>query len=808
MKRLILLSFILFLSATFLQAQMSDSQVLQYVQSEMAKGTSQQVIGIELTKRGVTQSQVERIKKQVEKEKAKGGTSVSSTSAQSRAHTLPANMQKVDSLNYPSAAQMANQKGITGREIFGKNIFNQKNLSFTPSANLPTPENYILGPGDEVIIDIWGASQVTFRETISPEGDIVIDRIGPVHLNGMSIKAANAYVQQKFSSVYSGVSGMDDTNMGGASQIKLTLGQIRTIQIDVMGEVVTPGTYSLSSLSSVFHALYTAGGVNDIGSMREIQLYRNGKLVESVDIYQHIMYGKSSGNIRLSDGDIIIVPPYISLVGISGKVKRPMFYEMNSDETITDLINYAGGFTGDAYLDEITLNRKTGGYNKVFTLPSTDFGNFILQDEDSITVGTGLNLYENEAVVMGAVFRPGSYGIGGDIKTIKELIDKAGGLKEDAFVNRAVLSREKDDLTREVVAINLANLLSGKSSDIVLRKNDTLNIAFNTVLLDLGNLEIFGEVNYPGTYSYGEKTSIEDLIIMAGGLKGSASTVKVDVSRRIINPASTEASNQIAKIFTFEMKNGLIVDGNSEFELKPYDQVFVRRSPGYIEQRNVILDGEVLFPGAYALEEKDERLSDVVRRAGNLTKYAYTQGARLVRTRTEEELAQYRKTMQDIAARNAKDSISDELAEFEKYYAVGIELDKAIANPRSEYDLVLKPGDKLIIPEYDNTITIIGEVMYPNTVLYKKGEKVSYYIDLAGGYSDQAQKKKAYIVYMNGRVTKVKGSNKDAIQPGCSIIVPSKEKRNRMSVGEMVSIGTSVTSMASVVALLINSLTN
>lgn len=806
MKRLIFLSFILFIFASLLKAQMSDSQVIDYVKTESAKGTSQQLIATELLKKGVTQAQMERIKRQVEQENKNSTSSSSSANIQSRAHDLSASSEvsNSDSLSY--RGNLSN-KNVSEREVFGKNIFNQKNLSFAPGTNLPTPENYILGPGDEVIIDVWGASQATLREIISPEGDIVVDRLGPVHLNGMSIKEANTYIQQKFSTLYSGVSVMDDYDSNAISQIKLTLGQIRTIQVNIMGEVTVPGTYSLSSLSSVFHALYSAGGVNNIGSLRQIQLYRNGKLLETIDIYQYIMNGKLIGGTYLSDGDIIIVPPYVSLVEITGKIKRPMFYEVKTQETVADIITYAGGFTGDAYSQEITLNRKTGGYSKVFTLSENDFNNFLLCDEDIIKISAGLGQYDNEAVVMGAVFRPGSYGIDENIRTVKDLLNKAGGLKEDAFMNRAILSRQKDDLTKENISINLQSLLSGRIQDITLKKNDTLNIAFNSILLDLGELEIFGEVDFPGKYTYRDNTTIEDLIVLAGGLRGSASTIKVDVSRRIVDPSSIESPNQIAQTFTFEIKEGLISDGGKEFVLKPYDQVFIRRSPGYIEQRNVALDGEILFPGTYALEEKDERLSDIVKKAGNLTRYAYTQGARLIRTRTDAELIQYRKTMKDISARNVKDSISDELAEFDKYYAVGIELDKAIANPRSEYDLVLKPGDRLIIPEYDNTITIVGEVMYPNTVLYKKGQKVSYYINLAGGYSDQAQKKKAYIVYMNGRVTKVKGSNKNAIQPGASIIVPSKERRDRMSIGEMVTIGTSVTSMASVVALLINSLT-
>ena len=628
----------------------------------------------------------------------------------------------------------------------------------------------------------------------------MVDRLGPVYLNGMTIREANSYIQQKFSSVYSGIG-----NEGGSSQIKLTLGQIRTIQINILGEVAVPGTYALSSLSSVFHALYNAGGINDIGSLRSIQLYRKGKLIKTIDIYQYLLNGNASGETRLMDGDIIMVPPYISLVEIVGKIKRPMFYEMTVTETLSDLIKYSGGFTGDAYKEKIDITRKTGKYDKAYTVSSKDFENFILDDKDSIFVSAGLNQFDNRVEIKGAVFRPGYYEVGEQIKTIKNLIEKAGGIKENAFLNRAILTREKADLTRETVPINLKNLLEGRTADINLKKNDMLLVASDSVLVELGRFTIYGDVQVPGEYDYAEGTSIEDLIIKAGGLLKSASLAKVDVSRRIVDPLSIESPNVIADIYTFNIKNGLVVDGPPDFVLNPYDQVYVRRSPGYIEQRNIEIAGEVLFPGKYALKEKTERLSDIVKRAGNLTPHAFSAGARLLREKTIMEMTEERKAMQALS-KGLKDSISTDLLNINPYYSVGIELDKAIANPKSEYDLVLREGDQLIVPEYDNTVRINGSVMYPNTVLYKKGQKVSYYINQAGGYSDLAEKKRAYIVYMNGTVAKVKGSNRDAIQPGCNIVIPSKEQKEKMSLAQILSLGTSVTSMASVVALLINNL--
>lgn len=803
MKRVILYFFISLISGNLLFAQMSDSQVIEYVKTEAAKGTSQQMIATELLKRGATQDQLLRIKSQVNQQNQNTSNINTPTSRPTLRKDVTSETYALRNDSVARLLEYQREYGLLEDNkpvIFGKNIFNQKNLSFLPNMNIPTPEDYKLGPGDEIVIDIWGASQASLQQIISPEGSIVVDRLGPVYLNGMTIREANSYIQQKFSSVYSGIG-----NEGGSSQIKLTLGQIRTIQINILGEVAVPGTYALSSLSSVFHALYNAGGINDIGSLRSIQLYRKGKLIKTIDIYQYLLNGNASGETRLMDGDIIMVPPYISLVEIVGKIKRPMFYEMTVTETLSDLIKYSGGFTGDAYKEKIDITRKTGKYDKAYTVSSKDFENFILDDKDSIFVSAGLNQFDNRVEIKGAVFRPGYYEVGGQIKTIKNLIEKAGGIKENAFLNRAILTREKADLTRETVPINLKNLLEGRTADINLKKNDMLLVASDSVLVELGSFTIYGDVQTPGEYDYAEGTSIEDLIIKAGGLLKSASLAKVDVSRRIVDPLSIESPNVIADIYTFTIKNGLVVDGPPDFVLSPYDQVYIRRSPGYIEQRNIEIAGEVLFPGRYALKEKTERLSDIVKRAGNLTPHAFSAGARLLREKTIMEMTEERKAMQALS-KGLKDSISTDLLNIDPYYSVGIELDKAIANPKSEYDLVLREGDQLIVPEYDNTVKINGSVMYPNTVLYKKGQKVSYYINQAGGYSDLAEKKRAYIVYMNGTVAKVKGSNRDAIQPGCNIVVPSKDQKDKMSLGQILSIGTSVTSMASVIALLINNL--
>lgn len=801
MKKIIFSFFLLLSYAGSVLAQMSDQQVADYVKQEYAKGTSQQVIATSLLQKGVTKSQLERIKQQYEKEQT--STDISSKSSQSLSQQRRENPQEdmaVGALDEISTEATSVGEVSDQEKVFGRNIFNNKNLSFSPNVNIPTPLDYRLGPGDEVVINIWGVSQTTLQQTISSEGSITVDRLGPVFLNGMTIKEANDFVQRKFSSIYAGV-GAD----GGASQIKLTLGQIRTIQVNVWGEVAVPGTYSLSSLSSVFHALYRAGGINNIGSLRSVKLYRNNKLLKELDIYKYLLDGKLNDDIRLMDNDVIVVPPYVSLVDISGEVKRPMYYEMTGKESLATLISYTGGFTGDAYTKKLRIVRGTGTEKKIFTVDENEFASFILKDKDVVTIATGLDLFDNRVEIKGAVYRSGYYEIGKKINTIKDLITAADGIRGDAFLNRAVLTREKEDLTTEVISVDIRKLLYENGQDIVLRKNDILYIPALSDLKEFGDFVVHGEVARPGNYQYADNTTLEDLIVQAGGLLESASIVRVDVARRIIDPNSMTIGRSLSDNYSFGIKDGLVIDGEQGFILKPYDQVYVRRSPGYHEQQNVAIAGELLFPGTYALNKKTERISDLVKRAGNLTPDAFARGARLVRQRSDEEQFRSQAALK-VANQGGKDSISVKTLDLASTYNVGIELDKALANPGSDYDLVLRSGDRLIVPEYDNTVKINGAVMYPNTVVYKKGEKLSYYINQAGGYTDNAKKSRSFVIYMNGTVSKIKGSDRNAIQPGSEIIIPSKEQARRMSMAEILSLGSSVTSMASLIGVLINTM--
>lgn len=778
------------------QSSMTDQQVLEYVKQGMSEGKDQRQMATELARRGVTREQAERVKKLYEQEQGVSTSKMSGTEqneARLREATQEESTTSVLENPQPDSRELAQEN-----QVFGRNIFNTRNLTFEPSVNLATPPSYRLGPGDEVIIDIWGTSQNTIRQQISPDGTINIEKIGPVNLSGMTVSEANEYLKRVLGKTYSGLDAPD-----GTLEIRLTLGNARTIQINVMGEVVQPGTYALSSFSTVFHALYRAGGVNEIGSLRNVQVTRNGKTVAKVDVYDFIMKGKTQDDIRLQEGDVIIVPAYEALVQISGNVKRPMKFEMKKNETLATLINYAGGFSADAYTRSLRVVRQNGEEYEINTVKEIDYSAYPMRNGDVVTAEAILNRFTNKLEVRGAVYRPGIYQLNGEINTVRALVNEAKGLMGDAFTNRAVLQREREDLTTEIISVDVRSIMAGTSPDIPLQKNDILYIPSIHDLEDRGDVAIFGEVAKPDSYSYSDNMTLEDLIIRAGGLRESASTVRVDVSRRIKDPKSTHSTDSIGQMFTFALKDGFVIDGEQGFTLQPYDQVFVRRSPGYQAQQNVQVTGEVIFGGTYAMTTTEERLSDLVKKAGGATPKAYLHGAKLIRVANDEEKKRMRDVI-DLMNRQFGKAMMDSLdIRVEDTFSVGIDLEKAMAQPGSEYDLVLREGDVLSVPKLNNTVKVNGAVMMPNTVGYLSDKNANYYLDQAGGYALNAKKSKKFVIYMNGQVARIKGRSKDKIEPGCEIIVPSK-KNKRVNVGEILGYASSFGSLATMFATISN----
>ncbi len=801
LKALSLLVFMACSPLLMAQTGMTDQQVLEYVKQGMSEGKDQRQMATELARRGVTREQAERVKKLYEQEQGVSTSKMSGTEL-NEARLRQTVREENSATMLDGISQLDSLKLSDVNQVFGRNIFNTRNLTFEPSVNIATPPNYRLGPGDEVIIDIWGTSQNTIRQQISPDGTINIEKIGPVNLSGMTVSEANSYLKRVLGKTYSGLDTPD-----GTLEIRLTLGNTRTIQINVMGEVIQPGTYALSSFSTVFHALYRAGGVSEIGSLRNVQVTRDGKTVAKVDVYDFIMKGKTQDDIRLQEGDVIIVPAYEALVQISGNVKRPMKFEMKKNETLATLISYAGGFSADAYTRSLRVVRQNGEEYEINTVKEVDYSAYPMRNGDVVTAEAILNRFTNKLEVRGAVYRPGIYQLNGEINTVRALVNEAKGLMGDAFTNRAVLQREREDLTTEIISVDVRSIMAGTSPDIPLQKNDILYIPSIHDLEERGDVAIYGEVAKPDRYSYSDNMTLEDLIIRAGGLRESASTVRVDVSRRIKDPKSTVSTDSIGQMFTFALKDGFVIDGQQGFTLQPYDQVFVRRSPGYQAQQNVQVLGEVIFGGTYAMTNTEERLSDLIKKAGGATSKAYLRGAKLTRVANEEEKKRMRDVI-NLMNRQFGEAMMDSLGiRVEDTFSVGIDLEKAVASPGSEYDLVLREGDVLSVPKLNNTVKVNGAVMMPNTVGYLSNKNANYYLDQAGGYALNAKKSKKFVIYMNGQVARIKGHDKDKIEPGCEIIVPSK-KNKKVNAAEILSYATSFGSLATMFATITNLIKN
>jgi len=844
MRKYILMLALLMSAVCAYSQSMTDDQVIQFVLKEQAAGANQQSIVQKLLKKGVTPDQLRRIRRKVEAEQTQmGAVDLTGKTTNQTANRVRTNKEKAEDLYRQKSGYMVRSQrevdeqrylsrkdqveGLNqeveffdidslvyyqtmfGREdenqVFGRNIFNNKLLTFEPNQNMATPANYRLGAGDNIIIDVWGASQETFEGTVSPDGYIVIEGIGPIKVGGLSVSQATAQIRSTLSRFYSDC------------KINLAVGETRSIQVQVIGEVRMPGTYTMSSLSSAFNALYAAGGISDIGTLRNIRVFRSGRQIATIDVYDYLLNGNTKGDVRLQDNDVISVDAYECLVNVRGKVKRPMFYEMKSTESVQQVIRNAGGFTGDAFTKNVRLTRKSGSEYSMHTIDEFKMSSFTLKDGDSIFVDSVLARFSNMVEVRGAVRHAGQFELGGEVQTVKGLLQVADGLREDAFVSRGVMHREKDDLTLEMINVDIEGILNGTVADIPLRRGDVLFVPSKVDMKGEQTLTIRGEVLYPGEYKYAENTSVEDLILMAGGLTPAASMAKVDVFRRLQDFKATEATDASAEVFSMSLNDGFRSSENS-FALMPYDVVVVRKSPAYNQQQTVRVEGCINFEGDYAMSTKNYRLSDLVKAAGGLTNLAHARGARLTRQMTEEEKLQrenslraaqiqmYEEAMESEKTYNMAqaDSLMSLKLDLGDTYPMSINLEEAIKNPGSSADIVMREGDLLVIPQFSNTVKISGEVVYPVSMGYTKGKKLSYYIKRAGGYGNRAKKKGVYAIYMNGSAEKINRRTSKDIEPGCEIVVPTKKTNKRMTTGEVMAIASGGASLASVVVALIS----
>ena len=810
MKRVLLATILCLTTILGAFAQMTDIQVMNFVKNRVKAGASQSQITTQLMQRGVDIEQIRRIRKEYDAQTNNRGTlkaasgSVSMETERMKGNSDGTTSQELTTARlgttsevYADAAEeheeaendvesMQRVQGETaGKRVFGHDQFRRISVN----TNVPTPQNYVVGAGDQLVIDIYGESQKTLVHTISPEGTITVSGVGPIYVSGLTVAAAQNKIKATVGKHYQG------------SSVRLTLGKTRSIMVNIMGEVNNPGTYNMSSFATVFHAISMAGGIKPLGTLRNIKVYRGGRLVTVVDFYEYLLNGRLAGNINLEDDDVIHVEPYDCLVGITGNVKRPMFYEMRKTETVGTLLKYAGGYTGDAYKKSVRLVRQTGERYSVHNIDEFEMNAFTIDDGDAVSVDAILNRYENMVEIRGAVFRPGQFNISGDVCSVRTLIQAADGLTEDAFLDHAIIHRLKADRTLEVIPIDVKGIMDGNVADVPLKNEDVVFIPTQEELRKTRYFTITGQVMTPGSYEYAENTTIEDLIVMAGGLRDGASLARVDISRRMNDPYSTAKTRDIAETFQFDIKDGLVIrKGGEAFYLEPYDVVHVRRSPSYVMPKNIRVTGEVNYEGAFTIEKKDLRLTDAIRMAGGIAEGAYTKGARLIRVMNDEE-RQRKQAVLDAIRNNLeeKDSISWNKMEMSNSYPIGIDLEKALKEPGGQYDIVLREGDRIDVPEYNGTVRISGDVQFPNTVTYVKGKGAKWYIENAGGYSESAKKKKAFIVYPNGMMDVLaKGTN---VEPGSEIIVPSKKKKH-VDLSTLTTISVALTPLTTIAALI------
>ncbi len=788
MKRILFALMLALFAVSQASAQMSDEEVIEYVQEQHEAGKSQTAILLELQRKGVKRDQLIRLKEQYEAMQAKGDAStsnVSSSAAGDRIRKSNSEMQKTEDKD---ARNIVVDVALGSKEIFGHDIFKNDKLTFEPNMNIATPAGYILGPGDEVLIDIYGTSQSSQKYAISPEGTIIIEKIGPVEVAGLTAEQAQAKVISKMGGHYQG------------SSIKLTVGQTRTVIVNVLGEVINPGTYTLSAFSTVFNALYMAGGVTEIGTLRNIKVSRGGRIISKIDVYDYILNGKLTGNVMLQDNDAIIVGAYDALVNISGAIKRPMFYEMKEGETVKALLDYAGGFNGDANKSIISVERKTNEGLTVHSVEEWDFASFTVQDGDSVNVRSAIDRYQNMVQVTGAVFYPGHYSISNECNSVRTLVEKAGGALENAYTNLVVLFRMNENRTRKAMSIDLAGIMNNNAPDVILENEDSLVISSEEEITRTRIYHIYGPLSKPGAYAYVKDMTLEDAIVAAGGLREEALLSNVEIARRLQYTDEQDSTyNRKAKIYTFNIENGLVVKEGQNFALKPFDVITIKRNPEFADIAIVRISGEVKYPGNYSLESRNDRLSDLIKRAGGLTNAGFAEGTRFTRAISSNEKE---RSIQLLEIAHSADTVDVEKITIKDRYTVGVDLVAAMKEPGSSKDIILRNGDQIVIPQHNNTVRISGEVLYPNTVPYVEDKSVSYYINQAGGTNSKGQRSKAFIIYANGQVSRI---NHGRVRPGCEIVIPTKPEKDDNGKKTSVALA-GVSALSTVGAVLISAL--
>lgn len=836
--------------------ELSDAQIQKFLDRAQESGLTLEQLEIVAQQRGMSASQLSKLRNRIRQlqlgSSDDGQISSASDRLRERSDEETDEYSFFEFLNDPDSLDTGKLK------IFGMDIFKTAEVTFEPSLNVATPQNYILGAGDEVIVDVYGASEITYQEVISPDGTILISGIGPINLAGISVKEAKNRIFNRLSTIYSGLKGRNPSTF-----MQVSLGQVKSIKVNIVGNVVQPGTYELSSFSTAFNALYFAGGPTENGSLRQIEVFRGGEKIAILDVYKFLFEGEADQNPQLQDQDVLIVKPYMNRVKLAGNVKQPAIYELKENETVEYLLKFSGGFSKNAFKDFLTIDRVGNVEKEVSTVERSDFSSEKIMDGDSIYVTKVLDTYANRIKIEGAVIRPGYYELTPDL-TLSALIKKANGLREDAYMKRGNVIRLSNRLSLKNIAFDVQEVVNN-NQDIALSPDDIIRISSIFDLNEHQIITINGQIRNPGIFPYIDSMTVEDLVGLSGGLMENASSSTIEVARRL---TSDDDITKSSEIFTFEINRDLGVnDEASNFLLQPFDLVLVKSTP-YVRQHKVVkIEGEVNFPGYYALETNEDKISDLIKRAGGLTKYGYPEGSSLIRRteyfRTdfekeelqalidvkrneleakfltenssglenydliEEQLVKYEKELteafkieesaNDLEARIfraqelrkllVRDSVSG-ASELVDRQAIGIELDKIINQPESSYDLTLKDGDLISVPRKFETVRVQGEVLYPNMVKFQQGTSFKKYVSASGGFSSKAKVGKSYVVYANGSAQRTKKflffKIYPPIKPGADIIVPQKEAKEKIDAREIIALTSAVGTMLLVIDRLSN----
>lgn len=808
---------------------LSDAQIEKYVKQAALMGYDESQLDGFARAQGVSAIEVQKLKDRLAKIKRKKQQpdqlkELSNTKGNNKSGVRQVGgVSNSDSLQNKQTNKRDSVDGEEGKlKIFGSDLFKNNAITFEPNLRMATPSSYIIGPDDEILLDITGDNEASYKLPVSPDGTIKVEYVGQINVAGLSIAAAKSKIEQRLSGTYPAL-------RSGRTQVSVTIGNIRTIRVTLTGAATKPGAYSLPSLATVFNALYAAGGPNKNGTYRKIQVIRGNRVISTIDVYDFLANGIQQGNIRLQDQDIIHIPVYGARVQFEGEVKRAAIFETVPGESLSDILRYAGDFTENAYSAKVKVLQTTGRERSVQDIYTDQFANYTPKSGDQYIVEPILDRFANRISVLGAVFRPGIFGLEPGM-TLKQVLEMADGVREDAFLERGILNRLKADNTSELINFNVSDVLAGTAADIPLKREDKIEISSIFDLRDEYKFTVQGEVRFPGDFPFASNATLGDIIQKAGGLTEAAKNARVEIARRIKNLDVTD--HRSSKTILVDIKEGVLTDPN--MTLQPYDVISILGDAAFRTQRQVKIEGEVLYPGFYTISREDERISDIIKRAGGLTPYAYTEGASLKRTGMSKLNAAEKKEKERLKRELEKDShdveekdgktpkykdVDEEngdnskvkssalakvsqqgtsASDIEPSDLVGIELNKILEKPYEKGDLLVLDGDIINVPKELETVKVVGEVLNPNNVVYVKGKSLKYYVNQAGGFTDNALKKRVFVQYANGAV-KGKDGGYPEVKPGAEIVVPKRAPRERLSSQAWIGIGTGIASTLAII---------